>query len=76
MTVQLGIDYEQVIQLVEQLSQAEQDDLISKLLLRRAEQRPLTVEEKLRLFDLAKIHAEVKQTPSPRREDWYDDDGR
>ena len=76
MAIQLNINYIQVIQLVEQLSEAEQNDLIQQILLRRADSRPLTVEEKIRLFDAAKLHAEVNETPSVRREDWYDDDGR
>lgn len=76
MAVQLNIDYQQVMHLVEQLSASEQDELISKILLRRAQQRPLTIEEKLYLWDASKIHSEVNETPSARREDWYDDDGR
>jgi len=76
MAVQLDIDYGQVIQVVEQLSEEEQDDLISRILVRRAEHRPLTIQEKLRLFDAAKIRNEIREMPSPRREDWYDDEGR
>ena len=76
MAIQLEIDYRQLVQLVDQLSEAEQNDLIRQVLLRRAEKRPLTSEEKMRLFDAAKIYSEVLNEPSMRREDWYDDDGR
>jgi hypothetical protein len=70
------LDYLQVIQAVEQLSIAEQDDLISRILLNRAKNRSLTLDEKLQLFDAIKTHNEINVAPSPRREDWYGDDGR
>lgn len=76
MSVQLNVDYQQIVELVQQLSHDEQDNLIDQILARRFEERSLSVEEKLRLFDAAKIHTAVNETPSVRREDWYDDDGR
>lgn len=76
MAVQLTIDYEQLVELVEQLSEEQQKELIGRLLTQRAQQRPLTAEEKIQLFDAAKIHNAVNITPSIRREDWCGDDGR
>lgn len=76
MGVQLTVDYEQVVELVEQLSEEQQKALIARLLRQRAQQRPLTAEEKIQLFDAAKVSNLVNQTPSVRRQDWYDDDGR
>ncbi len=76
MAIQLNIDYSEVVQLVEQLSEEQQKDLIAQILTQRARQRPLTAEEKIQLLDAAKLHNPVNQTPSVRRSDWYDDNGR
>ncbi len=76
MAVQLKIDYEQLIELVEQLPEEQQKTLIVRVLARRAEQRPLTVDEKLQLLDAATLSNPMNEAPSVRREDWYDDDGR
>jgi hypothetical protein len=76
MAVQLALDYEQVVALVEQLSETQQNELIARVLMERARHRPLSAEEKIQLLDAAKIHRPVNETPSPRREDWYGDDGR
>jgi hypothetical protein len=76
MALQLPVQYEQLIELVDQLSEEQQNDLIQRLLTQRARQHPLTIEEKLKLLDSLKIHAAVREEPSIRREDWYDDDGR
>lgn len=75
MGVQLTIDYEQVVELVEQLSAEQQRKLIARLL-RQPPQRPLTAAERIQLFDAAKLHQPVNEAPSVRRQDWYDDDGR
>ncbi len=76
MAVQLNIDYSEVVQLVEQLSEEQQRDLITQILTHRARQRPLTAEEKIQLLDAAKLHNPVNEAPSIRRSDWYDDNGR
>jgi hypothetical protein len=76
MALQLPIRYEQLVELVEQLSEEQQKDLIKRLLTRQAQQRPLTVEEKLKLLDAVKLDVAIKEEPSIRRVDWYDDDGR
>lgn len=76
MTIQLNIDYTEVVQLVEQLSEEQQRDLITQILTQRSRQRPLTAEEKIQLLDAAKLHNPVEQAPSIRRMDWYDDNGR
>ena len=76
MAVQLSIEYEKLVELVEQLSEEQQRDLIRRLLLKRAEQRELTKEEKIQLLDASKLSIPVNEEPSVRRVDWYDDDGR
>lgn len=76
MALQLPIRYEQLVELVEQLSEEQQKDLIKRLLTRQAQQRPLTVEEKLKLLDAVKLNVAVNEEPSIRRVDWYDDDLR
>lgn len=76
MALQLPIRYEQLVELVEQLSEEQQKDLIKRLLTRQGQQRPLTVEEKLKLLDAVKLNVAVNEEPSIRRVDWYGDDGR
>jgi PIN domain nuclease of toxin-antitoxin system len=76
MALQLPIRYEQLVELVEQLSEEHQKDLMKRLLARQAQQRPLTVEEKRKLLDAVKLNVAVNEEPSNRRVDWYGDDGR
>jgi len=76
MALQLNIEYSDVVELVEQLSEEQQRDLITQILTHRARQRPLTPEEKIQLLDAAKLYNPVNETPSVRRTDWYDDNGR
>ncbi|MCZ7541727.1 MAG: hypothetical protein M5U29_17790 [Anaerolineae bacterium] len=75
MAVQLPISYETLVVLVEQLPEDQQRDLMRRLR-ERTEQQRLTADEKLRMLRAAQIHEVVKEEPSPRREDWYDDDER
>jgi hypothetical protein len=67
MAVQLNIDYDDLVGLVEQLSEGQQQDLITQILTHRARQRPLTPEEKIQLLDAAKLHNPVNEAPSVRR---------
>jgi hypothetical protein len=78
MALQLSIRYEQLIELIEQLSPDQRDELVEKLLTRSraAHPVPMTVEDKIRLLDAAKIRIPVNEEPSVRRADWYGDDGR
>ena len=76
MAVQLNIEYDQLVALIEQLTDEQREALIARLLVQQAQERPLTVEEKIQLLDAAKIHLPVNEEPSLRREDWYDDNGR
>lgn len=64
MALQLPIQYEQLIELVEQLSEEQQKDLIKRLLTRSTQQHPLTIEEKLKLLDVAKLDVAVNEEPS------------
>ena len=76
MALHLPIQYEQLVELVEQLSDEQQRDLIKRLLSHQAQQRPLTVEEKLRLLDAVQLDVAIIEEPSVRRVDWYGDNGR
>ncbi len=76
MAVQLSINYDQLVELVEQLSEEQQQALIAQLLADKASQRSLTTAEKIKMLDSAKIHHPVNKSPSIHRSDWYDDDGR
>ncbi len=75
MAIQLSIDYSELVELVEQLSEEQQKDLITQILTQRARHRSLTSEEKIQLLDAAKLHNPVNESPSIRRVDWYDDNG-
>jgi hypothetical protein len=55
MVVQLRIEYEQVVDLVEQLTPDQQETLLVHILSMRASQRPLTPEERIRLLNAAKL---------------------
>lgn len=76
MAVQLKIPYDTLRDLVRQLPSDERDHLLSELLHDVSKQRPLNKEEKLALLDTMKLSHKVRETPSIRREDWYDDHGR
>jgi len=74
------VDYEQVVQLAEQLTVEQQQQLISRLLVQKSQQQRLSAEEKMQILRAARVHAETeinKQIDmSDRREDWYGEDGR
>ncbi|KAB2902365.1 MAG: hypothetical protein F9K27_17070 [Anaerolineae bacterium] len=70
------VSFEEVVEIVDRLSDDQQNELIKHLMIRQAQQRPLTVEEKIKLLDAVKIHTPIHEEPSVRREDWYGDDGR
>ena len=76
MAVQLSIEYEQLVTLIDQLSDEQRKDLLTRLLTQQAHERPLTIEEKLQLLEAAKLRNPVNEEPSLSREDWYTDDGR
>lgn len=76
MALQLPIQYEQLVALVEQLSEEQREDLIQRLLVLQARQRPLSIEDKLKLLDALKLDVPINKEPSIRRVDGYDDDGR
>lgn len=70
-----SVTLEAVIEMAEQLPLAEQHLLINHLQ-QRARAQELTSDEWIALFNASVIHREVIADFSPRREDWYDDDGR
>lgn len=69
-----NMTFDDVVELVERLSSQEQTRLTTHLL-ELARKRQLSVQEKMKLLRSAQIDVEIISTPSPRREDWYDDDG-
>jgi HEAT repeat protein len=70
MTLQLPIEYEQLVALVEQLSEGQRKDLIQRLLALQAQH---SIEEKLKLLDDVKLNVPINEKTSARRVDWYDD---
>ncbi|GAB4432146.1 MAG: hypothetical protein KatS3mg051_0894 [Anaerolineae bacterium] len=75
MAVQLTISYETLVALIEQLSDEQRQDLMRRLREHTGPQR-LNANDRLRMLRAAQINQAVKEEPSLRREDWYDDDGR
>ncbi len=75
MAVRLNIPYETLVELVEQLPSDKQQDLLVRLL-EKSKTRRLSKEERKALFHASILNIPVKEAPSVRREDWYDDDGR
>lgn len=71
----MNISFDEIVELVDQLTPQEQAQLTSHLLA-RARKRYLSLDEKMTLLRAAQIDVEVNQEPSVRREDWYGDDGR
>lgn len=69
------ISYEDVLRLAEQLTLEEQKTLLDQLQQRVQDKKRSKEERKARL-EAVMIKAPVLHEPSPRREDWYDDDGR
>jgi hypothetical protein len=75
MTGQTKISFEALVQLVEELPIEQQERLIERVQ-GHIKRNNLTVAEKMALLRSIQIDSRVIQDPSPRREDWYDDDGR
>jgi hypothetical protein len=75
MTVHLNVPFETLVELVEQLPIQQQQDLLRRIQQRTQHNRQ-AIEEKMALLRAAQVDVAVNQEPSPRREDWYDDDGR
>lgn len=75
MAVQLKIPYETVLNLVEQLPQEQKHELLKRLQ-EHTRKRDLTADEKIKLLRSIQFDVKIKEEPSIRREDWYDDDGR
>ncbi len=69
------VTYDDVVRLAEQLTPVEQRALIAHLQ-QVARQRELSFKEWKILFEAMIDHTPVVGDFSPRREDWYDDDGR
>ncbi len=76
MAVQLTIEFEKLVELVDQLPFDQRLHLIQHLT-QQAQERQLTPKEKIELLN-STIHDLGSISPdfSFRREDWYGDDGR
>lgn len=66
---------DEIVEFVDQLSAHEQTQLAIHLL-GLVHQRQLTSDERKSLLQASVLNSLVENIPSPRREDWYDDDGR
>jgi hypothetical protein len=75
MAVVLQLTYEDVIELVEQLPEAEIAALMARLLERKGGDL-LLPEVRKALYHASILRVPVNEAPSIRREDWYGDDGR
>jgi hypothetical protein len=75
MAVQLTIPYETLVELITQLPEDQRQDLLHKLI-QMSPQPKLTAAEKMALLRSIQIDRAVNEEPSPRRQDWYGDDGR
>ena len=76
MGVQLTIDFETLVELVDQLPLLQKFNLMQHLV-KTAQERELTAEEKIALLKSTVIDlGPVSPDFSFRREDWYGDDGR
>ena len=70
-----SIPLDKVIEIVDQLTPAEQTALVTHLL-EIGKHRPLSIAERKALFEASILDMQVASMPSVRRIDWYDDDGR
>jgi hypothetical protein len=75
MGVQPDIPYDTLLDLIDQLSEDQKRDLLQRLKKMFAS-REQSYDEWTKLLRSAQVDAPVAEEPSPRREDWYDDDGR
>jgi len=75
MSEQSNIPFETLVGLVEQLPVEQQEQLVRLIQVRR-HANALSVTEKMQLLASAQVDRKVNEEPSPRREDWYSDDGR
>jgi len=69
------VSYEQMIHLVDQLTHDEQQALL-QYLQHKAQSKTLSFEEWQTLLQSTIIRRPIVGDISPRREDWYDDEGR
>jgi hypothetical protein len=75
MAVQLTIQFEALLEAIENLS-PEEKAVIATLVQPTSELPSLTADEKLRRLQAVMVTATPGERFSFRREDWYDDDGR
>lgn len=69
------VPFETLVELIEQLSPAQQRQLMARLQA-RSRGHTLSPAEKMALIRSVQADVAVIHVPSVRREDWYDDTGR
>ena len=74
MTVKLDVPFETLVELVKQLPLHQRQVLLQQI--QGQEPNDQSVETKISLLHAAQIDSVVSQEPSPRREEWYGDEGR
>lgn len=75
MTLKLDITYDMLRELVNQLTEEQKRALVHELTATLATS-PMTTEKRQNLYHSNILTNSVKNVPSVRREDWYNDDGR
>ncbi len=70
--VNLSIDYQTLVELVDQLPEPQQQDLLQRLL-KRAQNSPMTTPDRMRLLRAAQVDIPLNEGFLPRREDLYED---
>jgi hypothetical protein len=69
------VPFETLVEMVEQLP-VEQQRMLLHRMQRRSHPNGRSVDEKMRILRSVQVDVAIKQQPSARREDWYNDDGR
>ena len=70
-----SIAFDKIVEMIDQLTPQQQAALVTYLL-EAGSHRQLSIAERKALLEASILNAPVAHVPSPRREDWYDDEGR
>jgi hypothetical protein len=71
--VQMRISYHTLLELVDQLTDAQREALLAHL---KSTTGQMSADERIAMFRAGMMNNPVNEEPSVRREDWYGDDGR
>lgn len=72
---QIELRVKHYFQIAQEFDQEWDRGLLARILIQVSKLRPLAAREKIFLLDAAIIDTPIKEMPSMRREDWYDDNG-